>query len=200
MTKKIKIEDNFLEQEKFDEIELIINPLKQEYVKEDGSASQNISWYFRYQYYAKPTEDKSFRGWEEEEGELDQFQFTHTFYDGHIPQSPYMEQVNCFFKPLHMVSIFRIRANLLTRLPKIVSHPFHTDITFLSEKELAQWTTSIFYVNTNNGYTLFEDGTKVESNANRMLTIPANIKHTGTTCTDQPIRIVVNFNYYRRTT
>ena len=194
MTKKIKIEDNFLEQEKFNEIELMINPMLDE-------AILNMPWYFRYKYYAEPDITNSTgTPYSNEDEALDQFQFTHTFYDGHIPQSPYMEQVNCFFKPLHMVSIFRIRANLLTRLPKIVSHPFHTDITFLSEKELAQWTTSIFYVNTNNGYTLFEDGTKVESIANRMLTFPANMKHTGTTCTDQPISIVVNFYYYRRTT
>ena len=66
----------------------------------------------------------------------------------------------------------------------------------LSEEKQKQWKTSIFYVNTNNGYTLFEDGTKVESVANRMLTFPTNMKHTGTSCTDSQTRIVINFNYY----
>jgi len=52
------------------------------------------------------------------------------------------------------------------------------------------------YVNTNNGYTKFEDGTKVESVANRLVTFPANMKHKGTSCTDEKIRVVINFNYF----
>ena len=47
----------------------------------------------------------------------------------------------------------------------------------------------------NNGYSEFEDGTKVESVANRMVTFPANVKHTGTSCTDEKTRVVINFNY-----
>ena len=67
----------------------------------------------------------------------------------------------------------------------------------LSEEKLKQSSTSIFYVNTNNGYTKFEDGTKVESVANRMVTFPSNMKHTGTSCTDERIRVVINFNYFK---
>ena len=67
----------------------------------------------------------------------------------------------------------------------------------LPEEYLKQWTTSIFYINTNNGYTKFKDGTKVESIANRMITFPANMEHCGTSCTDKNIRIVINFNYYK---
>ena len=44
----------------------------------------------------------------------------------------------------------------------------------------------------------FEDGTKVESVGNRLLTFPANMKHMGTSCTDQQFRIVINFNYYSK--
>ena len=65
------------------------------------------------------------------------------------------------------------------------------------EKILSQITTSIFYVNTNNGYTKFEDGTKVESVANRLVSFPANKKHTGTSCTDEKTRVVINFNYFK---
>ena len=55
--------------------------------------------------------------------------------------------------------------------------------------------TSIFYINSNDGYTEFEDGTKVESVANRLVTFPHHMKHRGTTCTNQPFRLVINFNY-----
>jgi hypothetical protein len=53
-------------------------------------------------------------------------------------------------------------------------------------------------VNTNNGYTKFEDGTKVECVANRLLTFPTNIKHCGASCTDEKTRVVINFNYLDR--
>jgi hypothetical protein len=200
--KKIKIEDNFLEQEKFDEIHSIINPMVD---INPANPSHNFAWYFRYNYYtsgfsyATDPSDPSYIGFKDEDEILDRFQFTHTFYDEGAPQSPYMKQLECFVELLQPVVIHRIRANLLTRLPNIVENPFHTDMAFLLEEKLEQWTTSIFYVNTNNGYTLFEDGTKVESVANRMLTFPANLKHTGTTCTDQQTRIVINFNYYKNT-
>ena len=55
--------------------------------------------------------------------------------------------------------------------------------------------TSIFYINTNNGYTLFESGDKIKCVANRMLLFDSSLRHAGVTCTDKPRRIVVNFNY-----
>ena len=57
------------------------------------------------------------------------------------------------------------------------------------------FTKPIFF-NTNNGYTKFEDGTIIESIANRFVSFPAELRHTGTTCTDKNTRIVINFNYY----
>ena len=50
-------------------------------------------------------------------------------------------------------------------------------------------------MNTNDGYTKFEDGTKVESVANRMVTFPNSMKHTGTTTSNSEYRLVINFNY-----
>ena len=50
-------------------------------------------------------------------------------------------------------------------------------------------------MNTNNGYTEFENGVKIESVANRLITFPAGMKHRGTSCTDKKIRVVINFNY-----
>ena len=185
-SKTIKIEDNFLEQEKFDEIQLMLNPMAD---PNHDITTNHFAWYFRYRYYALKDKEKDI-------DELAQFQFTHTFYEDGIPQSPYMKQLDCFLELIHPLSILRITANLHTRLPTIVENPFHTDMAFLLEEKAKQWTTSIFYVNTNNGYTIFEDGTKVESVANRMITFPANLKHTGTSCTDQQVRIVINFDYF----
>jgi len=75
---------------------------------------------------------------------------------------------------------------------------FHSDLNHDFEEDVAShWTTAILYMNTNNGYTKFEDGTKVESVANRMITFPANMKHSGTSCTDEKTRVVINFNYFK---
>ena len=50
-------------------------------------------------------------------------------------------------------------------------------------------------MNTNNGYTTFKDGTKVDSVANRMIIFDSELDHTGTTCTDQKSRVIINFNF-----
>ena len=53
----------------------------------------------------------------------------------------------------------------------------------------------LFYVNTNNGFTILEDGTKVESIANRALFFDSSKSHKSTTCTDEDIRVNININY-----
>jgi len=92
------------------------------------------------------------------------------------------------------IKLWRIKANLLTRTSNIIENEFHQDAG-KHEKLSKQWTTAIFYMNTNNGYTEFEDGTKVESVANRIVIFPTNTKHRGTSCTDERTRVVINFNY-----
>jgi hypothetical protein len=164
----MKIEDDFLDQENFNRIQQILI----------GGSSQ-FPWS-----YADGIVRK----------EVDKFQFTHVFYIDSAPNNDSIELVTPIIEILNPTVIMRIKANLLTKTPKIVENEFHTDFK-MSEEKLKHWTTSIFYVNTNNGYTVFEDGTKVESVANRMLTFPSNLKHCGTSCTDKNIRSVINFNY-----
>ena len=43
---------------------------------------------------------------------------------------------------------------------------------------------------------IFEDGSKVDNVANRMVLFSSNLKHAGTTCTDEKYRLVINFNYH----
>ena len=57
-------------------------------------------------------------------------------------------------------------------------------------------TTCIYYVNTCNGYTEFEDGTIVESVANRMAVFSSSILHRGVTQTDTKVRCVINCNWF----
>ena len=117
-------------------------------------------------------------------------QFCHVLYAEFAPCSPIWPVL----APIHSVmkpgAYVRIKANLQPKTEKIIQNNFHSDF--------ANCITSIFYLNSNNGYTLFEDGTKIDSVANRLITFDSNLNHTGTTCTDQLTRMVINFNYYKR--
>ena len=73
--------------------------------------------------------------------------------------------------------------------PDFSEHGFHIDYTY-SHKG------AIFSINSNNGYTILEDGTKIESVENRLVSFPAEMRHSGTTCTDEQARVVINLNYF----
>jgi len=38
---------------------------------------------------------------------------------------------------------------------------------------------------------------KVESVANRLVEFDSNLEHTGSSCTDENIRVVINLNYFK---
>tara|TARA_B100000131_G_scaffold206441_1_gene198540 strand:+ start:225 stop:761 length:537 start_codon:yes stop_codon:yes gene_type:complete len=128
----------------------------------------------------------------------DNYQFVHHFYYPVSGGSPKVCQgINCLdpiLKRLNCISLARIKANCLPRTSYIIKHGFHVDSPH--KTSIKDFKVSIFYVNTNNGYTEFEDGTIIESIGNRLVTFPIHLRHTGTTCTDQSVRIVINFNYF----
>ena len=180
----MKIEDNFLDQEKFDELQTFI-------------VSDSFAWFYVDGIDYSIRESNGVLSFPNK-GDKNKFQFYHMFVSNGGPTSSFCDNLEPVFEKIDPMSFWRIKANLLTRTPNIVENEFHVDIGNLenSPEKLKQWTTSIFYINTNNGYTLFEDGTKVESVANRMVTFPSNIKHTGTSCTDEKTRVIINFNYF----
>lgn len=82
----------------------------------------------------------------------------------------------------------RIKVNLTTRTPTHEGSGLHYDFSDMK--------TAIYYVNSNNGYTTFEDGTKVDSVANRAVIFDSNLKHEGWSHTcDEKIRLVANINF-----
>ena len=170
----MKIEDNFLKQKDFDRLQTCMMNLE-----------------FDWHYLDSITNlDRDVR---DTTGELGGFQFVHNFYRHHRPLSTYYDEwYDMLFKYIIDGSVLdRIKANLLTKTPEIIENKLHTDI----EPPKKPLTTSIFYINTNNGYTKFKDGTKVESVEYRLVTFPVNTKHTGTTCTDENVRVVINLLY-----
>ena len=82
---------------------------------------------------------------------------------------------------------------MYTNTDKIIEHSPHRDMTY-------SHTAALLYMNTNNGYTRFENDEggwdKVESIANRLVIHNGSHLHGSTTCTDQKKRIVLAINYF----
>ena len=126
-------------------------------------------------------------------------QFSHFFYLNHQPQGEHiglLKELIDFLKPL---AIIRIRLNITLPTEKIIKHDLHWDaadsVYNNNSIPLKNCTNSIYYLNTNNGYTFFEDGTKYISKGNSLITFNNSLKHSGTTCTDAAFRAVLNFCY-----
>ena len=132
----------------------------------------------------------------------DKYQLTHTFFDS--PQgivSHISEIVQPFIDLLKIQILIRIKANLNVRCGENDrENKFHCDHEFVGSRlpdgTLTSYT-AIYYVNTNNGYTLFKDGNfKVDSVANRIVTFDSSKLHKAVVCTDEKTRVVINFNYF----
>ena len=119
----------------------------------------------------------------------DNFQFVHIFFWDNKILSPFWNHIAPILDKLKAKKIIRIKANLTTKKANNIKSKMHIDTNV--EKSI----TSVFYVNTNNGSTLFEDGNICKSKENRIITFKSKTKHCGVDTTDTDIRIVINFNY-----
>tara|TARA_B100000073_G_scaffold321075_1_gene301283 strand:- start:363 stop:905 length:543 start_codon:yes stop_codon:yes gene_type:complete len=89
--------------------------------------------------------------------------------------------------------LIRIKANITVGRETQKLSGYHIDVAETPRYERGM--TGIYYVNTNNGFTSFLDGTEVKSVANRFLMFPCHMKHSSVPCTDHRHRIVINFNW-----
>ena len=123
--------------------------------------------------------------------DIDDYHFSHVFN----PEDNFFGLTIPFIDKIQEHSdvrkIIKIKANLQPRTNKNIIQSFHTDFPVDWKNK-----TAVYYLNTCNGYTLFADETKVESIANRFVMFDGHLEHTGVTCTDEPARFVINFNWY----
>jgi len=122
-----------------------------------------------------------------EQDEVGKFQFTHTFFRNDEISSELFMNLEPILRKINFSYLIRIKANLGTKTEKPALGGFHSDYENCK--------TAIFYVNSNNGYTLFEDGTKIDSIENRFVEFDSNLEHSGVSQTDTQVRCVINFNY-----
>ena len=120
--------------------------------------------------------------------------FHHTFYNEYKPNSNYIQMFEPLFDIIDVASLMRVRGNLTIAREKPMYSGWHSDFgTYENEKMY----TGILYLNDNNGYTEFEDGTKAMGIRNTFVEFPHLTKHRGVYQTDSDIRLIVNFNYFK---
>ena len=123
--------------------------------------------------------------------------FTHKIYSKHKPVSSYhqlvfpilteaLEKVN-----QECLSLIRIRAGMFTRnLNNNLPHAPHIDY-----RPNSGLRTCLYYVNTNNGVTIFDGKKTVKSKKNRAILFDGSNKHHSTTSTDCNYRCSINIDY-----
>ena len=163
----IEIIDNFLDKEDFENIK-------------NTMLSSDFPWSYN-----------KTKIYENDEQTLDNFQFVHRFYYNYTICSHFFNLLTPIIKKFDPIAIARIKANMTMRTQDILEYEYHKDYNTSTNLK-----TAVFYLNTNNGYTKFKDGDSVDSIENRMLIFDSQMLHTGTSCTDQRFRSVINFNFY----
>jgi len=131
-------------------------------------------------------------------------QLNHLFYhvNDRSEWSNYTPWINPVLNIISPRAWFRVKANYVAASHKPnVSRGWHHDASgdIKNNNYDNPWPEckiAVFYINTNNGYTLLETGDKVESKANRLVIFPNNFLHTAILQTDTPHRILINMVFF----
>jgi hypothetical protein len=166
---KYKVIDNFLPQSEFDRLQNFM-------------MSTDFDWYFNLLInHNHDEEDKT-------------SYFTHILY--HKMNSYWVPRISGFYREfkifeemLDIKAMIRVKANLYPNTKEKVTHAPHVDYDFKHKG-------CVFSINTCNGGTILNDGTVIESIANRALLFDSSKPHSSTSCTDQKARINLNINYF----
>jgi len=116
------------------------------------------------------------------------FQFTHVFLIEDKINSVFFKDLTPLFVKLNVKKIVKLKANLTIFSKEQIVYGMHTDTDF-------NCNTAIYYLNTNNGKTIFENGKKINSIENRIVIFNSQTKHSALSHTDIDRRVVLNINY-----
>lgn len=123
---------------------------------------------------------------------LPAYYFVHLFYTNYAVNSDKYKFIIPLIDKIKPKAIIRIKANLYPNLGlgiKEIENQWHTDWPYPHKG-------AVYYINDNDGYTTLEDGTKIESKANRILLFDSSKLHKSSHCSDQKFRLTINFNYF----
>ena len=118
------------------------------------------------------------------------YYFTHLFVNDNKSVSSLSKDIIApLMNNINHKKILKAKANLFLKQNINTEYGFHTDYP----KDFKH-TTILFAINTNNGYTEFEDGTKIESIENRLIIFDGQLTHQSVGQTDTKQRINLNIN------
>ncbi len=178
--KEYKVIDNFLPRIEFQE------------VKKNIVENYTIDWH--YSKHVSTSESKIYVASREKEKEqLWTWYMVHDVYRYSRPKSDYFEPLYQAFVPkFEELDIFkaltRIKINFYPYTETVREHEMHQDKDWHIKAGL-------FSLNTCDGYTKLEDGTKIDSVENRMLIFDASQLHCSTTTSNTEARYNINFNF-----
>tara|TARA_A100001011_G_scaffold206631_1_gene214783 strand:- start:321 stop:797 length:477 start_codon:yes stop_codon:yes gene_type:complete len=118
------------------------------------------------------------------------------YFFQHILWADDGDHMSDYFLPIMMpilgglkyTALIRAKVNCYTKHDEFCKTGFHVDSD-------GPHMVGLYSVNTNNGYTLFEDGTKIESIENQMVIFDGKTKHCSVAQTDTKLRINININF-----
>lgn len=113
-------------------------------------------------------------------------QFTHTFCN-HLTKSRFMDRLSYLFNAIGAKKIYRAKVNLAINSGRHEVGGWHYDSESIENARIA-----VLYLNTNNGYTILGDGSKVGSEENKLVVFSNDILHTGVSQTDTNERYLIN--------
>lgn len=117
------------------------------------------------------------------------FQFFHTLLYEEFVDTQYISLFEPVLIKIPAKRFTRVKVNLTPKTHKVLEHGYHVDSYDKNIKA------AVFYINTCDGYTKFKKGGKVTSRENKMILFDASDLHTGSTCSNQSFRLVLNINY-----
>jgi len=174
---KIKTKKHFFKMKKI-EYKIIDNFLLEDEFKifEKRITEHAFPWYFNTEVnHSQDEKDLS-------------FYLTHLVYYNSVPLSDIFKDFNIILDKINLKSLIRIKINCYPSSHKIREHSSHVDYPFKHKGIL-------FSINDCDGYTLLNDGTKIQSKRNRALFFDSSIPHQSTTCTNVQRRMNININY-----
>ena len=121
------------------------------------------------------------------------YYFVHLLYYDHKPYSQFYEELSSRFLPslyekCDLKSLMRMKINYYPHTETLREHGKHQDDTY-SHKA------AVFSLNTCDGFTRMEDGTKIDSVENRLLIFDGMSFHNSSTTTNTKGRYNINLNF-----
>lgn len=168
-----KIIDNFLDNKNFFDIKKTFFP--------KNKTQNKLPWHYNQGIVRDPKLGPT--GYEKHD-----WMYSHSFLSNNCKkESDYIHLIQPIFKKLNATLIIDARANLLIPTENHIHHEDHVDRNIFHK-------VALFYVTTNNGFTVLKDVANINCVQNRMVIFDGSIYHHSVTSTDD-VRCVININF-----